>query len=92
VILLSHSPEIFSEAERVGFDLQLSGHTHGGQLCLPGGLPVIVPCRVDRMFVNGRWSHLTLQGYTSPGTGSCALAARWNCPPEIALHILHSAA
>lgn len=91
VILLSHSPEIYSEAERVGFDLQLSGHTHGGQLCLPGGLPVIVPCRVDRRFVNGRWSHLTLQGYTSPGTGSCAVAARLNCPPEITLHVLHCA-
>ncbi len=91
VILLSHSPEIYSEAERVGFDLQLSGHTHGGQLCLPGGLPVIVPCRVNRTFVNGRWSYGTLQGYTSPGTGSCAIAARLNCPPEITLHVLHCA-
>jgi len=92
VILLSHSPEIFSEAESEGFDLQLSGHTHGGQVCLPGGLPVIVPCRVDRKFVNGRWQHGTLQGYTSPGTGGCAVAARLNCPPEITLHVLHAPA
>lgn len=89
VILLSHSPEIFSEAESVGFDLQLSGHTHGGQLCLPRGRAVVVPCHVDRKFINGRWRHGRLQGYTSPGTGGCGVAARLNCPPEITLHILH---
>lgn len=90
-ILLSHSPEIFGEAARLGFDLQLSGHTHGGQLCLPGGVPVVVPCRVERKFILGRWQHLALQGYTSPGTGSCGVAARLNCPPEITLHTLRAA-
>lgn len=92
MILLSHSPEIYAEAEPFGFDLQLSGHTHGGQLCLPGGIPLVLPCKVDRQFVRGAWRHGRLQGYTSPGTGSCGVAARLNCPPEITLHILHGSA
>ncbi len=87
-ILLAHSPEVYPEAEPFGFDLQLSGHTHGGQLCLPGGRAVIVPCKVPKPFIRGRWSHGRLQGYTSPGTGSCAVPARLFCPPEITLHVL----
>lgn len=86
-ILLAHSPEVYPEAGD-HFDLQLSGHTHAGQLCLPGGRPVIVPCKVPGKFVRGRWRHGNLQGYTSPGTGSCGVAARLNCPPEITLHVL----
>ncbi|MBE2203525.1 MAG: metallophosphoesterase [Chthoniobacterales bacterium] len=88
VILLSHTPEPYAEAEALGFDLQLSGHTHGGQICLPGGIPVVLPCGLDRKFVRGVWRHGNLQGYTSPGAGGCGVAARLNCPPEITLHIL----
>ena len=87
-ILLSHSPETYAAAEPLGFDLQLSGHTHGGQLCLPGGTPLVLPCKIDRRFACGPWRHGRLQGYTSPGTGSCGVAARLNCPPEITLHVL----
>lgn len=89
-ILLAHSPEVHAEAAAAGFDLQLSGHTHGGQLCLPGGRPVVVPCKLPARFVSGRWTSSTMQGYTSPGTGSCGVAARLNCPPEITLHVLRS--
>ena len=87
-ILLSHSPETYAAAELQGFDLQLSGHTHGGQLCLPGGTPLVLPCKIDRRFACGPWRYGRLQGYTSPGTGSCGVAARLNCPPEITLHVL----
>jgi predicted MPP superfamily phosphohydrolase len=90
-ILLSHSPETFAEAADAGFQLLLSGHTHGGQICLPGGYPIVVPCRVPRQFISGRWAYSALQGYTSRGTGGCGIAARWNCPPEITLHILRTA-
>lgn len=91
-ILLSHSPETYDTAAARKFDLQLSGHTHGGQLCLPGGRHVVIPCKVPRKFVAGRWEHQGLAGYTSPGTGSCGVAARLNCPPEITVHILRTAA
>ena len=39
-ILLSHTPEIYRQAAHAGFDLLLSGHTHGGQICLPGSIPI----------------------------------------------------
>ena len=39
-ILLSHTPEIYRQAAHAGFDLLLSGHTHGGHSCLPGGIPI----------------------------------------------------
>jgi predicted MPP superfamily phosphohydrolase len=90
-ILLSHSPETYPEAAALGFQLLLAGHTHGGQMCLPGGHALIVPCKVPKKFVAGRWTHGGLQGYTSRGTGACGVAARWNCPPEITLHILRAA-
>jgi uncharacterized protein len=90
VILLSHTPETYAAAEPLGFDLQLSGHTHGGQICLPGGIPLVLPCKIDRRFVRGPWRHGRLQGYTSPGTGSCGVTARFNCPPEIVLHVLRA--
>jgi predicted MPP superfamily phosphohydrolase len=38
-ILLSHTPEVYRHAAHAGFDLLLSGHTHGGQICLPGSIP-----------------------------------------------------
>lgn len=90
-ILLSHTPETYTEAEPLGFDLQLSGHTHGGQICLPGGIPLVLPCKIDRRFARGPWRHGRLQGYTSTGTGGCGVPARFNCPPEIVLHVLRSA-
>ena len=91
-ILLSHSPETYLDVERLGFDLQLSGHTHGGQLCLPGGIPVVVPCKVGRQYIRGPWRFGKLQGYTSPGIGGGGVPARLNCPPEITLHILRKVA
>jgi hypothetical protein len=39
-ILLSHTPEVYQQASYAGFCLLLSGHTHGGQICLPGRIPI----------------------------------------------------
>ena len=39
-ILLSHTPEIYRQAAHANFNLLLCGHTHGGQLCLPGSIPI----------------------------------------------------
>lgn len=88
-ILLSHSPESFEEAEAAGFDLVLSGHTHGGQLCLPGGTPVVTHLkRTPKTMASGRWAYQAMQGYTSRGAGTSSMNVRLNCPPEITVHVL----
>ena len=90
-ILLSHSPETYREAATHGYHLHLSGHTHGGQICAPGGIPLYrnAPgCR--REHLAGSWREGKMIGYTSRGTGSAGVAARFHCPPEITVHILRS--
>ena len=87
-ILLAHSPEIFRQAAHSGFDLMLCGHTHGGQICLPGGIPVTCNANCPRAFCSGPWRFRGLQGYTSRGSGVSILDARINCPAEITLHRL----
>jgi len=91
-VLLCHSPEPHAEASRYGFNLMLSGHTHGGQICLPGGRHLVSSSKgLPGRFVRGRWQSDDMQGYTSPGTGSSGVAARLNCPPEITVHMLKCA-
>ena len=87
-ILLSHTPEIYRQAAYAGFDLLLSGHTHGGQICLPGGIPVTFHSILPRRLGAGPWKHHTIDGYTSVGAGSSVVPVRFNCRPEITLHHL----
>jgi predicted MPP superfamily phosphohydrolase len=90
-ILLSHTPEIYRQAAHAGFDLLLSGHTHGGQICLPGGIPITLDSNLPRAFGSGAWKYGNMAGYTSVGAGSCIVPVRFNCPPEITLHRLRRA-
>ncbi|MBR0671649.1 metallophosphoesterase [Neoroseomonas soli] len=90
-ILLSHTPETYRHAAHAGFNLMLSGHTHGGQICLPGGVAVLTDADSPRSLVRGPWSYHGLAGYTSAGAGSCIVDVRLNCPPEVTLHRLRRA-
>ena len=87
-ILLSHTPEIYRQAAHAGFDLMLSGHTHGGQICLPGGVPLTLESYLPRRMGRGAWRYGEMAGYTSAGCGACVVPVRFNCPPEITLHRL----
>lgn len=87
-ILLSHTPEIYRRASQAGFALLLAGHTHGGQICLPGGMPIILRSALPRSMGRGPWKYGGMAGYTSVGAGSCGVPVRFNCPPEITLHYL----
>ncbi|MDX1456822.1 MAG: metallophosphoesterase family protein [Marinobacter sp.] len=87
-ILLSHTPEIWREAAHAGYDLFLCGHTHGGQICLPGGIPITLDSDCPRSLGRGYWHYNGMQGYTSPGCGTSVVNVRLNCPPEISLHTL----
>ena len=87
-ILLSHTPEVYRLAAHADFNLMLSGHTHGGQICLPGSIPITLGSKVPRRMGAGVWRYHDMVGYTSVGAGSCGIPVRLNCPPEIALHHL----
>jgi predicted MPP superfamily phosphohydrolase len=90
-ILLSHTPEVYRQAAHAGFDLMLSSHTHAGQICLPGGIPIRLASVMPRRLGSGAWTYNDMAGYTSAGVGSSIVSVRLNCPPEITLHRLHCA-
>lgn len=79
-ILLAHQPRSAAEAEAAGFDLQLSGHTHGGQFWPWNHF---VP--LQQPFVAGFHRHGNLMVYTSRGTGYWGPPKRFGAPSEIAV-------
>ena len=88
-ILISHTPEVYRQAADADFNLLLSGHTHGGQICLPGGIPITLNSVLPRSMGSGPWKYHDMIGYTSMGAGSSVVPVRFNCPPEITLHHFH---
>ncbi|MBW2368868.1 MAG: metallophosphoesterase, partial [Deltaproteobacteria bacterium] len=89
-VLLAHSPEIIHDLNGFPIDLCLCGHTHGGQIRLPGIGPVFTHCKTKRAFTSGLWQYNGVTGYTSTGAGSSGIPVRFNCPPEIVLLTLTS--
>jgi len=87
-ILLAHSPCLLREAMKKDVDYYLCGHTHGGQLCLPGGKPIITKAKCERRYAAGAWSYKGMKGYTSRGAGTSGLPVRLECPPEVTIHTL----
>ena len=85
VIFLSHSPEAYEEAAPYKPELYLCGHTHGGQICLPGRGPIFTHSRAPYFTASGRWKHKGMTGYTTRGVGSAGIPVRFNCPGEIVL-------
>lgn len=96
-LLLSHTPSTYAKAAANDVDLVLSGHVHGGQICLPNGkmLHKVIGWKNDpspeKVWV-GHWQEGDLtQGWTSRGVGSCGVPLRFNCPPEIGIIVLQAA-
>ncbi len=86
VILLAHDPKTFDKAARAGVDLQLSGHTHGGQLW-----PFNYFVRLATRFVAGLYRVGEAQIYVSCGTGFWGPPMRVAAPAEVTVIVLHSA-
>ena len=84
-IVLAHSPELYDIAADNDYNLYLCGHTHGGQICLPGGIPIFTHLYSGRKFYRGLWSYANMRGYTSQGCGTAAIPIRFNTQSEIAL-------
>ena len=90
-ILLAHSPDIYQQASEFGINAYLCGHTHGGQICLPGGIPIRSNTTAPRWSIAGQWRYEGLSGYTSVGIGTSIVDVRFYCPPEICVHELVAA-
>lgn len=84
-IFVAHSPEAYLEAAAFRPQLYLCGHTHGGQICLPGSKPLFTNSRAPRKTAVGRWKQGEMTGYTSRGAGASGVPLRFNCPGEISL-------
>ena len=85
-ILLMHQPTLYKEAEQTGFDLQLSGHTHGGQF-----FPWTLVIPLFHHFAKGLNHYKHLQVYVSVGTGYWGPSLRTFCPSEITVLTLKRA-
>lgn len=83
-ILLAHEPDFADDAALSPVDLQLSGHSHGGQIWIPGiGAPWLPP--MARRYPRGLNKVGDLTVYTNIGIGTIRAPIRINCPPEITL-------
>ncbi|MDO4910085.1 MAG: metallophosphoesterase [Corynebacterium sp.] len=90
-IALTHSPEpfILEQFEKDGYMLSLSGHTHGGQICLPGGRAIVTNCGIDRPRAQGLHRFGRMWMYVSNGMGTSKYApVRFFCRPSVTLLVL----
>jgi predicted MPP superfamily phosphohydrolase len=91
VVLLAHEPDFADVASRFPIDLQLSGHSHGGQVRIPLLPPLYLP-PMAKKYILGTYQVGPLTLYTNAGLGTVGVPARLNCPPEITLLTLRSSA
>jgi hypothetical protein len=84
VILLAHEPDYADEVVKFPIDLQLSGHSHGGQVRLPFLPPLYLP-KLGEKYFWGTYHIGPLTLHTSAGLGTIGVPARLNCPPEVTL-------
>ncbi len=84
-IALVHSAELADVAANADFSLYLAGHTHGGQISLPGGMPIITHMAAPRRYASGIWRRGPMTGYTSTGIGVSGLPVRFNTRGEVVL-------
>jgi predicted MPP superfamily phosphohydrolase len=82
VVLMAHEPDYADYVAGYPVDLQLSGHTHGGQVRIPFLPPLYLPPLAEK-YISGLFQIRALTLYTTPGIGTVDLPVRWNCPAEV---------
>ena len=91
-IALVHSPEFATVASDNGYRLYLTGHTHGGQICLPGGMPLVTALLTHRKLARrGLWRNGGMSGFTSAGAGVSAIRVRYFSHGEVTVLTLRRA-
>lgn len=91
VVLLMHEPDYADDAKNLPVDLQLSGHSHGGQVWIPGFGAPWLPGGA-RKYPRGRYMVGKLPLYTNIGLGTIRAPVRVNCTPEVTLITLRRGA
>lgn len=84
-ILLSHSPDVFRKSPEKGFDLTISGHTHGGQITMEVLRQNVSIARFYTPWVYGLYRNGDSSIYVTRGIGTVGVPARLGAPPEVAL-------
>lgn len=87
-LALLHSPEprVLEKFEADGYQLSLSGHTHGGQICLPGSKAIVTNCDIDRKRAQGLHRFGDMFMHVSNGLGTSKFApVRIFCRPSATL-------
>ncbi len=82
-VLMAHNPDLTSRLGRYRWELQLSGHTHGGQLVVPGFGPPYVPVE-DNRFIRGLCPYEGRWVYVTRGVGAI-YGVRFDCRPEVSI-------
>lgn len=85
VLLLSHNPDLAETLADRRAGLVLCGHTHGGQVIVPGMSNPFIPSRYGNKYSHGRVEAPATTVYVSRGLGLTGLPVRYNCPPELSL-------
>lgn len=89
-ILLVHQPDFADTSAATGrFDLQVAGHSHGGQVVVPFYGPPVLP-RSGRKYPSGLYRVGNMFQYTNRGVGVDRMPIRINCPAEITTFVLES--
>jgi hypothetical protein len=85
VVLLCHNPDVAETLRDRRVGLVLSGHTHGGQVHIPGYGSPVIPSRYGQKYAHGLIEAPATQVYVSAGTGMSGVGMRFNCRPEVSL-------
>lgn len=84
-LALVHTSELHDVASEQNFNLYLCGHTHAGQICLPGGKPLVTHQKDGKKYLKGLWQDGKMKGYTSAGNGVSGVPLRFNTFGEVVL-------
>lgn len=87
-IALVHTTELADSAAANNYRLYLCGHTHAGQICLPGGIPLITHQYEGRKYYSGSWHRNGMRGYTHSGCGVSGIPLRYFSRGEVVRIVL----